>query len=70
MRKEKEEERNKEEHMEKMIEKINSAEDFDLLTCTQEVIDEMNKRDNSSFLFYILVWFPLVTSFPYSYPPS
>ena len=48
MRKEKEEERNKEEHMEKMIEKINSAEDFDLLTCTQEVIDEMNKRDNSS----------------------
>lgn len=48
MRKEKEEERIKEEHMEKMIEKINSAEDFDLLTCTQEVIDEMNKRDNSS----------------------
>lgn len=48
MRKEKEDERNKEEHMEKMIEKINSAEDFDLLTCTQEVIDEMNKRDNSN----------------------
>jgi len=46
MRKEKEEEGNKEEHMEKMIEKINSAEDFDLLTCTQEVIDNMNTRDN------------------------